>query len=64
MKRTLITILFLTLFLTPSYAKANDIDSLIFYPQDAISIFDEPDIEAFSPLLIAPNEVIFKQNSR
>lgn len=64
MKRTLITILFLTLFLTPSYAKANDIDSLIFYPQDATSIFEEPDIEAFSPLLIAPNEVIFKQNSR
>lgn len=64
MKKTLITILFLSLFFTPNYAKANDIDSLIFYPQDSSSIFDEPQLEAFSPLLIGPNEIIFKQNSR
>lgn len=64
MKKTLTTILFLSLFFTPNYAKANDIDSLIFYPQDSSSIFNDPQLEAFSPLLIGPNEIIFKQNTR
>lgn len=61
MKRILITISILALFLPPSYAFSTDLDTLIFYPEQETQ---EPQPEAFSPLLIGPHEVIFKQNSR
>ena len=61
MKRILITISILALFLPPSYAFSTDLDTLIFYPEQETQ---EQQPEAFSPLLIGPHEVIFKQNSR
>ena len=61
MKRILITISILALFSPPSYAFSTDLDTLIFYPEQETQ---EPQLEAFSPLLIGPHEVIFKQNSR
>ena len=62
MKRTLITILLLSLFVSPSYAKSDKSNPFVFYPQEDETIFT-PEVEAFSPLLIGPSEVIFKQSS-
>ena len=64
MKQILITILFLILFLSPSYANTITSEPFLFYPQDDNLILQTPELEVFSPLLIGPNEVIFKQNSR
>ncbi len=62
MKKALITILFLSLFVSPSYAKSSKTNPFLYYPQDDSTIFT-PEIEAFSPLLIGPNEVVFKQST-
>lgn len=66
MKKTIVTILFLSLFFTPLCVNATNSEQVILYPQDDLSesISKEQQIEAFSPLIIGQNEVIFKQNTR
>ncbi len=62
MKLRDLTILILALFLVPLCAFADDIDSMIFYPQDVQVEQDKPDV--FSPLNVNSGEIIFKQNTR
>ncbi len=61
MKLRYLTILLLALFLTPLCVYANDIDSMIFYPQE-IPVQDSPKV--FAPLSANNEEIIFKQNTR
>ncbi len=59
MKLRYLTILLLALFLTPLCVYANDIDSMIFYPQE-VPVQDSPKV--FAPLSANNEEIIFKQN--
>ena len=61
MKLRYLTIILLALFLTPLCVYANDIDSMIFYPQEA-PVQDSPKV--FAPLSANNEEIIFKQNTR
>ncbi len=61
MKLRYLTILLLALFLTPLCVYANDIDSMIFYPQE-VPVQDSPKV--FAPLSANNEEIIFKQNTR
>lgn len=58
MKKLRITILIIAMLLTISGAKAEDIDTMVFYPQDM------PQAAVFLPLTVNSNEVVFKKNSR
>lgn len=51
----------MTLFLSLPYASAQDLDSMIFYPQEAENT---PKLDAFSPAIIDSNEVVFKQTTK
>lgn len=61
MKLRYLTIILLALFLTPLCVYANDIDSMIFYPQEAPA---QETPEVFAPLSANTGEIIFKQNTR
>ena len=61
MKFRHLTIILLALFLTPLCVYANDIDSMIFYPQETPN---QETPEVFSPLNANAGEIIFKQNTR
>ena len=61
MKFKFLTIILLALFLTPLCVYANDIDSMIFYPQETPN---QETPEVFAPLNANTGEIIFKQNTR
>ncbi len=62
MTKKILIVIILTMLTTIPQAMANDLDSMIFYPQDEPTI--QYQIPAFTSPIFKPDEIIFKQSSR
>lgn len=63
MKKLTLTIFILSLLLVAPSAFAKDVEPTVIFPQED-EFVQQPQIRAFQPLDITPEEIIFHQNSR